>query len=335
LTDPAGEPPPDGNPGAPLGLLRFTTEGRAAPALFVVGWLATIVGLVGIAIGIFGPAGLGGGLFFFAGASSLTIGLSGLAGSQAIEGRAAAADGYRGPSPFLIFLVWLPATYVAWVTIGLPLELAGIDLGRLGTELLFLLVQSAIAIGVVRLLVVGTGALSWRDMGFNRPAAGAIADLGWGAILAGPAILVTAILAAVLVRFVGVAPESPLPPTGTPVGLLVHLVAGAVIAPVAEETIFRGVALTAWRSSLGANGAIIRSSLLFAVAHVLFIGGDSFGSALSVAAVGFLGRLPIALFLGWAFVRRGSIWAPIGLHAAFNAILIAAAELLVGAPPVS
>ena len=128
----------------------------------------------------------------------------------------------------------------------------------------------------------------------------------------------------------GVARESPLPPTGPPGGLAVHLLAGALIAPIAEELIFRGVAINAWRTALGPTAAIVRSSLLFAAAHVLFVGGDTFTGALAAAGVGFLGRVPIALFLGWAFVRRGTIWAPIGLHAAFNGILITAAEILVG-----
>lgn len=304
-------------------------EGRTAPALFVVGWFATVTGLASVAIGLFN-GGLAGRILFFAGAAGLAIGLCGLAGAQAIERRAAAAPGYRGPAPLLIFLAWLPASYVAWVVIGLPLELAGIELNTLATQLLFLVIQSAIAVGLVGLLVVGPGALSWRDIGFNRPLADAVRELAWGALLAGPAILVTAIVASILVTVVGVAPESPLPPTGTPGGLAVHLLAGAIIAPVAEELIFRGVAINAWRAALGPTAAIIRSSLLFAAAHVLFVGGDTFSAALGAAGVGFLGRVPIALFLGWAYVRRGSIWAPIGLHAAFNGILITAAEILAG-----
>jgi membrane protease YdiL (CAAX protease family) len=38
-------------------------------------------------------------------------------------------------------------------------------------------------------------------------------------------------------------------------------------------------------------------------------------------------RIPIALTLGWIFVRTGSLWASIGLHATFNGILITLAEL--------
>jgi membrane protease YdiL (CAAX protease family) len=37
--------------------------------------------------------------------------------------------------------------------------------------------------------------------------------------------------------------------------------------------------------------------------------------------------LPVAFVLGWVFVRRGSIWAPIGLHATFNAVLLIIANL--------
>ncbi len=34
----------------------------------------------------------------------------------------------------------------------------------------------------------------------------------------------------------------------------------------------------------------------------------------------------VALVLGWLYVRTGSLWAPIGLHATYNAVLIILAE---------
>jgi membrane protease YdiL (CAAX protease family) len=43
--------------------------------------------------------------------------------------------------------------------------------------------------------------------------------------------------------------------------------------------------------------------------------------------VGFGTRIPVALALGWIFLRRGSIWASFGLHAAFNATLLVIAEI--------
>ena len=52
------------------------------------------------------------------------------------------------------------------------------------------------------------------------------------------------------------------------------------------------------------------------------ISGDNFGQAIGLIVVGSPVRLPVALALGWVFVRRRSIWAAIGLHAAFNAVLL-------------
>ena len=69
--------------------------------------------------------------------------------------------------------------------------------------------------------------------------------------------------------------------------------------------------------------AIVRTSVLFALAHILTQGGDSFATALGVAVVA---RLPVALALGWVYLRRRSLWAPVGLHAAFNGILLVLAE---------
>jgi membrane protease YdiL (CAAX protease family) len=50
--------------------------------------------------------------------------------------------------------------------------------------------------------------------------------------------------------------------------------------------------------------------------------------------VAFLARVPVALALGWLFDMRRSIWASIGLHAAFNGILLVLAEVAIrsGAP---
>jgi membrane protease YdiL (CAAX protease family) len=70
-------------------------------------------------------------------------------------------------------------------------------------------------------------------------------------------------------------------------------------------------------------------ALFFAFAHVLTIGGASAGDAFELALVAFLGRIPVALALGWLFLRRGTIWASFGLHAAFNGLLLILAEMAV------
>ena len=75
--------------------------------------------------------------------------------------------------------------------------------------------------------------------------------------------------------------------------------------------------------------ASIRGALFFAVVHVLTISGVDAGQAVGVAFAAFVGRIPVALALGWLFARTGTIWAPLGLHATFNAILLVLAEIAV------
>src|SRR3972149_1347697 len=54
LTDPGPATGPGTmlSPGTTLGLFRFTIEGRRAPGLFGAGWLATLVGAVGVVVGV-------------------------------------------------------------------------------------------------------------------------------------------------------------------------------------------------------------------------------------------------------------------------------------------
>ena len=84
-----------------------------------------------------------------------------------------------------------------------------------------------------------------------------------------------------------------------------------IAAPVTEELIFRGCLYGVLRKSCGRMTAIAISSVLFALIH------------------GHLPSLPglIVLAVGLALVyeRCGSLWAPVSMHAAFNALTIIAA----------
>jgi hypothetical protein len=328
----APSPPPFPEPSAasagPPGLTTFTVEGRQAPGLFFVGWLATIVGGGLAAIGLIGVGGLAGTILWIAALLALAVGLVLLCGSESLERRAASAP-YAGPSPTLAFLAVLAVSQLAGFAVGFPLSAVADSIPRPVGDLLAVLVQAVVFIGVVRLTVVGAGALTWAEMGLSRGLQAAARSLLGGAVFAGPVILVTSVVALTAVRLVGVTPLSPLPPSGTASGLAFHLLAGAVVAPFAEEILFRGFALTAWRRTVGTRGAIVRSSILFVLAHALFVGGDTFADAVSLAFVGGVVRIPIAFTLGWLFVRTGSLWGPIGLHAAFNAILITLGETTV------
>ena len=325
MTSDSPEPPPE-QPARP-GATTFTIEGRAAPGLFVVGWLATIVGLGLVLIGLLGSSRL---FLYFLGPLVLALGLVAGAGSQAIERRARGFP-YAGPSPYLVFLATIAATYAAVSAVGLVLEqVPGITgMPRYVAVLLTLLIQAGVFFGVLRLTVVGLGALTWREMGWRRFDGIQVANLLRGAAISLPVIGLTTILGGLLVRVLGEQPDSPLPATGTTEGMVVQLIAGALIAPIAEEALFRGFAITAWERTVGETGAIVRSSLLFALAHVINAAGDTLGQAAALIAIGFLTRIPVALVLGWLFVRARSIWAPIGLHVTFNAILLVLAELAI------
>ena len=323
--EPDSEPEPEASAPRAIGLTAFTMEGRRAPALFVVGWLATLVGLGFVGLRFFGVAGFPGLALFYVGLAIATIGFVLLGGSQAVE-RKAVGLAYAGPSPMLVLLAVLAATQVAGLIVGLPLELVGASIPRPVGDLIAVALQALVTVGVVRIMVVGSDALSWSDMGIRFERAEMIRGLATGATYAVPVIIAVWLLAYVLAQFITQVPESPLPPTGNAVGVLLHLLAGAVIAPVAEELLFRGVALTAWRRAVGDQAALVRTTTVFVLAHVLTVGGDSFGNAAQLAFVAAVGRLPVAIALGWLFIRTRSLWAPIGLHAAYNAVLILLAE---------
>jgi len=315
-----------GLPGRP-GTGTFTIEGRAAPGLFFVGWLGTLVGIGMIAIAILSGGGLTATVLLIVGMVLLSVGLIAAAGSQGIERRARAIQPYRGPSPLLVFGASIPLSILAAIVIAIPLQILGVPLdgpiGALGS----VLIQAVIYVGLVRLLVVDAGALSWLEMGISRlPPAGALREMAAGAIWVVPVLFVTGIVAQLLTQIFPVTPTSPLPPTGTTTGLILSLIAGVLVAPAGEEILFRGFATTAWVRGLGRTNGLVLGALFFAFAHVLTVTGTSAGEAFQLAFVAFAGRIPVAIALGWLFLKRGTIWASFGLHATFNGILLIAAE---------
>jgi len=62
------------------------------------------------------------------------------------------------------------------------------------------------------------------------------------------------------------------------------------------------------------------------------VAASSAQEAFGLVVVGFATRVPVALALGWLFVKTGSIWAPLGLHMAFNGILLVLSELAPAVP---
>jgi len=306
---------PDGQPRLTL----FGLERRAVPAVYLVGWIASLTGVGAIAVSIMGSANPFARWLFVVGLVILAIGLLAAAGSQTIERSRRAASPFKGPSPVLAFAVVVVISLLALLLVLVPVSALGVDPGgQLGTAI-SLAVTTTVFLLVVRQLVVRTGALSWAEIGFSRPLGGALADLGRGALLAVPVLAVSLLLTSLLAGLLA-PPTSPLPTATTAGALLLNLLSAAVLAPLGEEVFFRGYTTTAWARAVGARSAILRGALFFALAHIATLFSSDFGTGWASAATQFVGLLPAGLVLGWVFLARRSIWAPMGLHAAFNAL---------------
>ena len=85
-------------------------------------------------------------------------------------------------------------------------------------------------------------------------------------------------------------------------------ISAIIIAPVAEEIVFRGYIYTSTKRFSNRFFAAILSSLLFGVVHF------------NISA--FIPLVFLALLLTIAYELSGSIWAPISIHALFNASTI-------------
>ncbi len=304
----------------------FELEGRAAPGLYGAGWLLTAVGCASIFVA-FAATGGGPGTFLLGvgGLGALTLGLVAAAGAQGLQRKADGIAGYAGPSPFIV----LAAALTGSLLVSALLSATGLFGG--GTPLALLvgvLISGAFYLGLIGLLVVGTGALTWAEMGFRRPTAPALAgDLGAGFVLGVVALFATAFVAAILVTLLGVEPVGPVPVPTSIADEVVDLLAAAIVAPIVEEVFFRGFATTAWARRIGPSRAILRGALFFALVHVLTIGGADASQALRIAMIAFVARIPVAFLLGWVFVRRDSLWASIALHATFNGVALVLADL--------
>lgn len=97
----------------------------------------------------------------------------------------------------------------------------------------------------------------------------------------------------------------------------VLMVVGIVIlVPTAEEVLFRGVVYGGIRKKSRVWAYII-STALFAFLHV----GGYLGSGITLSLIlSFIQYIPAGLFLAWAYEKADSIFAPIVIHTAINAI---------------
>jgi hypothetical protein len=86
-----------------------------------------------------------------------------------------------------------------------------------------------------------------------------------------------------------------------------------LLAAVGEEAIFRGYLLVGLKRAWGKGVALALMAVLFGLPHLLVTGAAETHWLLFT----FLLALP-GVMLGWAYLRSGNLWLPIGIHFAWN-----------------
>lgn len=170
----------------------------------------------------------------------------------------------------------------------------------------------ATVIGVTWLLARAEGTPFWTAVG-AKPVA--VRTVVGGAVLVtvvgrGAAALWDTILAALDLELAG----SDIDPTQLfspgPAGVAMTVLIVVVLAPIAEEIVFRGVLLPSLARHWGVRVAVVGSSALFAFMHV---------TPYAIVPI-----FVLAVALGVLFVRTGSLWVCIAAHVLFNATGLAA-----------
>ncbi len=102
---------------------------------------------------------------------------------------------------------------------------------------------------------------------------------------------------------------------GSSVLFVIALFTVVIAAPILEELLFRGFLLNYLKRFLGSMGAILVSSIAFALFH--FSLSQDLGNISLVASL-----FTLALFLGYIYERQRSLFASITLHMSFNIVSV-------------
>lgn len=169
--------------------------------------------------------------------------------------------------------------------------------------------------GAAALFSIARYRCSWSALGLGAPTAKELWP-GIGTAVGGQVIVATY---AGIVQLIGL--DELLPGTNVPQAmfeerLLLPLVgvATVLIAPLAEETFFRGFMFAGLRR-YGFFWAALTSGFLFSVAHI------NPGGILPLTLVGML--------FAWSYSRSGSLWTAIYAHVTFNLVSFVALTAIV------
>ena len=177
------------------------------------------------------------------------------------------------------------------------------------------LVQGALYLGLIGVpaWLVSARGVRWVDLGWQRTPTGrareAVQGLAIGVVaqvVAVPLLYAPILLLADDPDVSGPARELVDRADGAGIALLVLMV--VVMAPVAEELFFRGLALRVFESRMGRRTALVASALLFGLTHL---------QLLQLPAL-----VMIGLVCGWLAQRDGTLGRAVWAHVGFNAVTV-------------
>ncbi|MBA7631037.1 hypothetical protein ES703_38564 [subsurface metagenome] len=143
----------------------------------------------------------------------------------------------------------------------------------------------------------------WRALGFRR------FKVKRGLIFAAVVVLAGLLISFLYDMLVTSDESVTLEFTETGLGWAIIALLAVVVAPVAEETFFRGFLFRGIGNRYGYGWGAVFSALLFSLAHILQPGA-------------FLPIFLLGLLLAWLYMKTGSIWACIFTHFAYNSIAL-------------
>jgi len=325
---PIGHPAPVADPDGPPGGGVFSLEGRRAPGLYLVAWILSIGGLaVTLVLGPMASDPAWRPLLIFLGATAVTLGLAAAAGSQVLERASRDPERYRGPSPLLVFGLYFMALSALGIIV---INVIGVDPDVPSGFFANATIQTLGYVLVISLFAVRTGALSWSDMGWPTWRGADVPEtlraIGSGILVMLPVTLGLIVVGGIVGLLLGVEAPRQFPLSEAPIdGAFVALSAGLIV-PIGEEIFFRGFVLTAWMRDLGPRTALIRSSLFFALLHLVPLVSADFSEGWRQAVMVIAVLLPVGFVFGWVFIRFGLI-ASIAAHVSYNSLLLALAFL--------
>jgi membrane protease YdiL (CAAX protease family) len=256
----------------------------------------------GRAVGVLG--------WLLVGALALLVGLLAHAARSVVVRGALPAARYRGPSILVMLVLAVVAANLAIIPAASEVAalLSGDEMSPLGTLAILTVTQLGL-LGIAALYVLAPRALAGLRL---LPERGLLRSIVLGLGLAVPAWIgaqLIGVLVVWLLQQVGIAPDVGVAEqalaNADPVILVLALV---VVAPIAEETFFRGVVYNAWLREYGARRALLGSAILFAFIHgSLFL---------------FLPIVALGVVLALVYRATGSLPAAIALHAGFNGITV-------------